>query len=114
MDEMQNRLVREKEERQKLLNMMEKARQAEAEDQPKPPKSKKAKTCIRPGNRGRALSPSKAIPETGWRLSILDCPHAENRMAMRENKTTNWMTGLDCGSRRLRIHGDRDFLDNLG
>ena len=77
MDEIQNRLVREKEERQKLLDMMKKAKQAETQEPAK--KVKGLKPCIRPGNKGRPLSPSVRLPKHGWKMSIMDCPHIWER-----------------------------------
>ena len=73
MDEIQSRMLREKEERQKLMDMMQKARQADNQEPVK--KTKGLKPSIRPGNRGRPLSPSVRPPANGWRMSILDCPH---------------------------------------
>ena len=32
----------------------------------------------------------------------------------RENKTSAWITCLDCGSRWDRVYGDEDYLDNIG
>ena len=72
MDEIQNRMVREKEERQKLLDIMNKARQAEIQEPVK--KVKGLKPCIRPGNKGRPLSPSVRIPKTGWCRQNLGLP----------------------------------------
>ena len=48
-------------------------------------------------------------------MSILDCPHVLDRQdRKRENASAAWITCLDCGSRWQRIHGDQDYLDNLG
>ena len=113
MDEMQNRLVREKEERQKLLELMKKAKQGETQEPAK--KTKGLKPCIRPGNKGRPLSPSVRIPKNGWKMTALDCPHVWNRLdRKRENFYAAWITCLDCGSRWDRIHGEDDYLHNLG
>ena len=104
IDEMQHRLIREKEERRKLLEMMKRTKQAEAQEPVK--KSKGQKPCIRPGNKGRPLSPSIRNPKGGWKLSILDCPHVWERLIRnRENASAAWITCLDCGSRWGRIHG---------
>ena len=113
MDEMQNRMVREKEERQKLLEMRRKAQEGEAQEPAN--KTKGLKPCIRPGNKGRPLSPSVRIPKNGWKMTVLDCPHIWDRLdRKRENASARWITCLDCGSRWDRIHGEDDYLDNLG
>ena len=33
---------------------------------------------------------------------------------IRENKTSAWITCLDCGIRWDRVYGDQEFLDNIG
>ena len=76
------RILREKEERQRLEAIKAAVKTKTAEEKPK----KGVKPSICQNTKGRALSPSKAIPDNGWTLRAMDCPHKRNRQVNRENK----------------------------